>query len=151
MNYEFKKDQFSEDMAEVAKFFLSFVKSFGPSPKKLVDRPIGIFEAMHIRFRLSLVEMGISKVIRTVMVLIVGIILYFTLFRYASLFFKLIIGGGFFFYYLWIMGTHFAEEGKFKDGKIIGKPLDTLSEYFINIHNYRIDVQSSLFPPEKKK
>ncbi len=140
MNYEFKKDQFSEDMAEVAKFFLSFVKSFGPSPKKLVDRPIGIFEAMHIRFRLSLVEMGISKVIRTGVVLIVGVILYFTLFRYAAPLFKVIIGFAFLIYYIWLFAPHLAEDMKWKDGKITGKTVDGfLPKHLITVYNKHVD------------
>jgi len=140
MNYEFKKDQFSEDVADIAKFFLSFVKSFGPSEKKLVDRPIGIFEAMHIRFRLSLVEMGISKIIRTVIALVVGIIVYFTLFRYAAPLFKVIIGGAFLIYYIWLLAPNLAEDMKWKDGKITGKTVDGfLPKHLITIYNKHVD------------
>jgi hypothetical protein len=143
-NYRFDNDQFSKDLAEISKFFWEFTKSFGPSQKKIVDRPIGILEEINIRFRLGLVEMGISKIIRMVIAIIVGLIVYFVLFRHAGPFFKILIGGAFLSYYIWLMVPHLATEGKLDAGKIVGEPVDMLSGYMIKFHNNRVDGQAFL-------
>ena len=133
---------------------MKFLKSFGPSPKKIEERPIGIFEAMHIRFRLSLVEMGISQVIRLGIVIIVGIIIYVTLFRHAGTLFKIIIGLGFVVYYAWLMGPHLVEDFKLDGVKITGKPTGTVSGYLVEFHNFWFEFQEgivSIFKPAKKK
>ncbi len=144
--YHFHRDQFSEDVTYVKATFWKFVTSFGPSEKKIVDRPIGFIESSHIRFRLALVEMGISKVIRTVILLIVGILVYFIIFRHADPFFKLIIAIAFFSYYVWLFVPHLVKDGKFefKDGIISGTPEDKSSEYLIMFYNKRVEAQKSI-------
>ena len=144
--YQFHHDQFAEDLEAIKKGFFGFLKSFGPSPKKIVDRPIGIFEEINIRFRLSLVEMGISKVIRSAMLLIVGIFVYFVLFRNADVWFKFIIGFGFLSYYIWLFMPHLVTDGKFtiEKGFVVGKPIDKTSGYLIMVHNARLGAQSGI-------
>lgn len=153
-NYQFHRSQLEEDFEAIKKFSMDFLKSFGPSPKKIVDRPIGVFEAAHIRFRLSLVEMGISQVIRSVIVIIVGIIVYFTLFRYAGVLFKVIIALGFLVYYAWLMGPHLVEDFKLDGVQIKGKPTGIFSGYMVELHNFWFEFQegfTSIFKTEKKK
>lgn len=144
--YHFHRDQLHDDLTSVTESFWKFLKSFGPSQKKIVDRPIGIFEELHIRFRLSLVEMGISKVIRMVIALIVGIFLYFVVFRHADPAFKIILVFVYISYYIWLMVPHLVKDGKFefKAGKIEGTPLDTSSGYMILFHNKRVEAQDSI-------
>ena len=154
MNYGFHHEQFDADIKAVSDFFLKFIKSFGPSPKKIVDRPIGIIEASNIRFRLWLVELGISQVIRMVIVTVVGIIVFFTLFIHASAFLKVIIGLGFLVYYTWMMGPHLVEGFKLDGVQIKGKPAGTVSGYLVGLHNFWFEFQEgivSIFKPEKKK
>jgi hypothetical protein len=90
--------------------------------------------------------MGISKVIRSVMLLIVGVFVYFVLFRHADPWFKAIIGFGFLSYYIWLFMPHLVTDGKFeiKDGLVVGKPLDKASGYLIMVHNTRLKTQSTI-------
>lgn len=154
MNYGFNNKQLDDDFKAIGDFFVKFLKSFGPSPKKIVDRPIGILEASNIRFRLWLVELGISQVIRMVIVLIVGVFVFFTVFIHASTFFKIIIGFGFIIYYVWLMGPHLVEDFKLDGVQIKGKPTGIISGYLVGLHNVWFEFQdsvASLFKSEKKK
>lgn len=144
MNYQFQQDQFEQDLKDLSEFFMKFVKSFGPSPKKIVDRPIGIFEAANIRFRLMLVSWGISKIIRTVIAIIVGLIVYIVLFRNADVMFKIIIAGAFLIYYIWQLAPHLVKEFKWKDGKITGEAVDGMSGYMVSVYNKQIDYKKNI-------
>ncbi len=155
MNYGFNHQQFDADLDAVREFFVKFLKSFGPSQKKVAEKPLGYFEEKNIRFRLMLVEMGISKIIRSVIAIVVGILVYFVLFRYASPVFKGIIALGFVLYYAWLLAPHLVEDFKMKDDKIQGKPVSIISGYLTTLHNERVDLQSAFFglfkKTEKKK
>lgn len=116
INYEFNQKQFNDDFDAVKATFFGMIKSFGPSPQ-----PVGFFEEMKIRFMLGLVEMGISTIIRTVILIIVGLFLYFTFFRHSDELFKLIFAILFISYGTWLfLDTLVKQE---KDGDFIAKIL----------------------------
>jgi hypothetical protein len=73
------------------------------------------------------VEMGISKVIRSVIALIVGIILYFLVFRNADLTTQFLIIFGYLVYYVWLMMEHLVIEGK---------PIDTSAKIMVGVHTF---------------
>lgn len=154
MNNGFDHDQLQKDWEDFLGFFTGFAKSFGPKPKKVKDQEIGFFEEMYIRFRLSLVDMGISKIIRTVLVIIVGLIVFGTLFRNATMEMKLIIVIGFIMYYVWQMNDHLIVDKK---------PVDTTAKILVGVHDFGHEVIQGIkglfggifdalnpFPKEKK-
>lgn len=127
MNYGFNGEQFHSDKDDFLKFITGFLKSFGPSPKKIQGKKIGFIEEMHVRFRLSLVEMGISKIIRAVIAIIVGILVYAILFRPADLTMRLIIVLGFISFYAWLMDEHLVVDGS---------PVSTTAKLIVNTHEF---------------
>lgn len=106
MDYGFNHDQFKEDIDDFVTYVTAFGKSFGPSAKKIQGKQLGFFEESYIRFRLGLVEMGISKVIRTCIAWIVAIILFFTVFIHADITVQFLLIFGFIVYYAWLMSDH---------------------------------------------
>jgi hypothetical protein len=112
MNYGFNHEQLDTDLKAISDFFIKFIKSFGPSQKKIQDKPIGFFEELYIRFRLHIVEMGITKTIRSSIVMIVGIILLVTIFQDLDNNFKILAVFGFFLFYVWMFLPHLEEDKK---------------------------------------
>lgn len=108
----FNQSQFDQDWRYVSGFFVKFFKSFGPSQKKVKDKPVGFLHEQYIRFRLMLVEMGISRVIRNVILIVVGTILYFTIFRNVDPFLKSLTVLGFLLYYIWLFMPHLEDDKK---------------------------------------
>lgn len=142
MNYEFNQSQFDADIKAVKNFWTGFIKSFLPGPKSIQGRELGFFEEHYIRFRLHLVEMGISKVIRTVIfTLVVGFFLI-TLFPKLGSDLKIIFVIAVVVYYAWLFAPHLT-----KDGKPDGKPVDTFSGWMVQLNTFRED----LFKKEEKK
>ena len=97
---EFNHDLLKQDIDAVKEFFVKFFKSFGPSQKKVADKPLGFFEEQYIRFRLHLVDMGPVKWFKTVVVIIAGIVLYFVLFRHSDPLFMIVTGFLFIWFYV---------------------------------------------------
>ncbi len=112
MNYGFNHEQLDADLKAISDFLIKFIKSFGPSQKKIEERPIGFFEELYIRFRLHIVEMGITKTIRTSIVIAVGIILFTTLFQDLDKNLKILAIFGFFLFYIWMLLPHLEEDKK---------------------------------------
>lgn len=135
MNYGFNDQQLNEDLQAVKDFLIKFLKSFGPSQKKIEDKPLGFFEEMYIRFRLGLVEMGITKIIRGSIVLMVGLVAMVTLFPNLDSNLKLAMVFGLFLFYVWMFLPHLEEDKK--DSLFAKKTID--------LHNFVWRIQ------EKKK
>jgi hypothetical protein len=137
--FDFNHDQLREDVNDFKEYFFGFAKSFGPGKKKIGDRGISVFEEMNIRFRLNLVEMGISKIIRLSLLIIVGTFSYFILFRNADIVMKIIFGLAFLAYTIWLYLPHMSEGAKLT-GWIVegGKPVGTFSKYAIKTHNANV-------------
>jgi hypothetical protein len=131
MNYGFNHEQLKKDWADFASFFTGFGKSFGPSAKKVKGKEIGFFEEMHIRFRLNLVEMGITKIIRTVIVIIVGLIIVLPLFINSQLDMRLIIAFLFIIFYGWMMMDHLVVDKK---------PIDTTAKLIVGVHDFGLEL-----------
>ena len=127
MNYGFNRDQFHQDLQDFWKFFSGFGKSFGPTAKKAKGQEIGFFHESYIRFRLNLVEMGISKVIRVVISLIVAMILYVVLFRNSDLTMRFILVFGFVVFYAWLMMEHLVVDKK---------PVDATAKLIVSVHDF---------------
>lgn len=145
MNYEFHHDQLHKDIDDFFSFFTGFGKSFLPGEVKLQGKPLGFWEKKHISFRLMLVHMGISKVIRTALVLIVGIILFFTVFIHADMFMKLVCLLAFLLYFAWQYAPHLINDLKVKDNGIFeGKPTGITSGILMDMHNTRIGTQEGI-------
>ncbi len=133
MNYGFDHGQLQKDWHDFVGFFTGFSKSFGPKQKKVKDRPISFFEEAHIRFRLSLVEMGISKLIRTVIVIIVMLVVFLPLFIKSQIDMKFILIFFFIVFYVWMMMEHLVVDGK---------PVDNTAKLLVGIHSFWISVYS---------
>lgn len=145
MQYGFNHQQFDADVQAISNFFIKFIKSFGKSPKKIQDREVGFFEEIYIRFRLFLVEQGISWCIRSGIIIIVALFLYFTVFRHADVVIKTVIGTGFLLYYIWLFMPHIADGAKWKDGKIDGgKTKSMIDKYLVQGYNYHVDVKNNV-------
>jgi hypothetical protein len=112
MNYGFNHDQFHKDVEDFLKFFTSFGKSFFPSAKKVQGKEIGMLEQTTIRFRLYLVDLGITQVIRLGIVAIVGIVLWLVVFRNAMLDVRVITLFGFIAFVGWMMSDHLIKDGE---------------------------------------
>ena len=135
MNYGFDHDQLQKDWHDFVRFLTGFGKSFAPSTKKVKGKQIGFFEEMHIRFRLSLVEMGISKLIRTVIVLIVALAVFLPLFIKSQIDMKFILVFAFIIFYVWMMMEHLVVDGK---------PVDNTAKLLVGIHSFWGDVYSGM-------
>lgn len=144
MKYQFHHEQLHHDLDDFWGFFTGFGKSFVPGEVKLQGKPLGFWEKKYIGFRLTLVEMGISKVIRVALILIVGLILFFTIFIHADALIKFVCLVGFLLYVAWQYAPHLVDDLKVKDNGIFeGKPTSTVSGLLINMHNTRITTQES--------
>ena len=131
MNQSFNHNQFHEDMNDLLKFLKGFGKSFGPSAKKVKGTEIGIFEELYIRFRLSLVEMGISKIIRTVIAIIVGVFIFLPLFLKSQMDMKVIFLFLFIVFYAWLMMDHLVVDEK---------PVDTTAKIIVGVHEFGVSL-----------
>ena len=136
MNYGFNHEQLDADINAVKEFFIKFVKSFGKTPKKVNDKELGFFEEQYIRFRLHLVDMGISKVIRNIIVIIIGIILFFTVFIHSDILFKVLTVLTIIWIYAWF---HMDD---------LKKETTLLSGIVMSIHEF---INSLFKKPEQKK
>lgn len=110
MNYDLDTELLKSDLRAIGDFFTNFAKSFGPSPRK-----ISFLEETKIRFMLTLVEMGPVKIFKTVVVIIGGIVLYFTMFRHSDSLFMMVTVVLFIMFYAWVWKPELAKEAK--DGK----------------------------------
>lgn len=152
MNYGFNREQFHKDLDDFVKFFTGFGKSFMPSAKKVKGNEIGFFEEQYIRFRLNLVDMGISHIIRSCIVIIVGLILWATVFRKAMLDVRLILIFGFVVFYAWFMMPHLT-----KDDKPVSNFASVLVEtqkFWVKLFNGILEFFAGVFEPflpEQKK
>lgn len=90
MRPTFNHELFQQDVDATKQFFIDFAKSFGPSTKKVMGREIGFFEEMKIRFMFNLIDIGPVKLFRATVVIIFMLIMYFTAFQNANVFFKII-------------------------------------------------------------
>lgn len=155
MNYGFNRNQFHKDVEDFTKFFTGFSKSYGPSAKKVSGKEIGFFEEMHIRFRLWLVDLGISQVIRLCILIIVGLILWVTIFRHAMLDVRILTIFGFLIFYGWLMDDHLMNKGKPVGtvANIIVETRDFGFKLFAGIKEFFMDIFYVFFPkpaPKKK-
>lgn len=152
MNKGFNRDQLHQDAKDFVVFSKGFSKSFGSTPKKIQGEKIGFFEEVYVRFRLSLVEMGISKVIRLVIAIAVAVLLYFILFRNSDTSMRWIVALGFIVFYAWLMMDHLVVDGK---------PVDMVAKGIVGVHGFWngvlseiqavvIDIFGSLNPFAKK-
>ncbi len=112
---ELNHDLIKQDIQSVRDFFVKFAKSFGPSQKKVGDKPVGFFEEMYIRFRFWLVDIGPVGWFKTSVVIIGGIVLYFMLFRHSDPLFMIVTAFLFLWFYVWVWGEELEKEKK--DGK----------------------------------
>lgn len=142
MNPRFNQSQFDADIQAVKDFFTAFIKSFLPGPKSIQGRELGFFEIQYIKFRLHLVEMGISKVIRMCIFTIVVLFFFVTLFFKLGTELKVVFGILVIGYYAWLFAPHLTT-----DGKPDGKPVDTFSGWMVELNKFR----EGLFKPEEKK
>lgn len=131
MNYGFNHEQLKKDWSDFVGFFTGFGKSFGPSAKKVQGKEIGFFQEMYIRFRLNLVEMGISKIIRMVIVLSVGLIIFLPLFINSQLDMRFILAFLFIIFYAWMMMDHLV---------VNDKPIDTTAKLVVGIHKFGLEL-----------
>lgn len=109
---ELDHDLIKQDIEAVRGFFVKFAKSFGPSPKKVGDKPVGFFEEMYIRFRFWLVNIGPVGWFKTVVVILGGAILYFVLFRHSDPLFMIVTVFLFLWFYVWVWGEELEKEKK---------------------------------------
>ena len=142
MNNQFNQSQFDADVKAVKDFWVGFIKSFLPGPKSIQGKPVGFFEEIYIRFRLYLVDMGISKVIRSVIFTIIVGFLFVTLFFKLGSDLKIIFVLGIIIYYAWLFAPHFTEDGK-PEGKIV----DTFSGWMLELNKFR----EGLFEKKEEK
>lgn len=126
MHYGFNHDQLQKDWEELTQFLTGFGKSFGPSAKKVQGKEIGFFEEVHIRFRLSLVEMGISKLIRSGIAIIVALVLV-PFFIKSQIDMKVVLVAGFLIFYAWLMKEHLV---------VNDKPVDRVAELLVGFHGF---------------
>lgn len=131
MNYGFNHEQLKKDWSDFVGFFTGFGKSFGPSAKKVQGKEIGFFQEMYIRFRLNLVEMGISKIIRTVIVIVVGLVIGLPLFINSQLDMRFIVVFLFIVFYAWMMMDHLV---------VNDKPIDTTAKLVVGIHKFGLEL-----------
>ena len=153
MDYEFNHDQLRQDLDDFVEFFTAFGKSFGPSAKKIQGKKLGFFEEMYIRFRLGMVEMGISRVIRTCIAFVVAIILFFTVFIHADLTTQLILILGYITYYAWLMSEHLVDADKSPVGfsaKVILGVQEFINGLWDGISTLFTDIFTELNPFGKK-
>lgn len=136
MKFDFDHKQFDDDVESVKKLFVGFLKSLGPKQKKMGEVPVGTLEEQHIRFRLSLVEMGISKIIRICLVILFGILLYALVFRNSDGFFKIITVLIFISFLAWMLLDHLKESAK--DGSRVAGAL-------VSFHGHRESIQETTF------
>lgn len=116
---EFNHNLLKQDINAVKEFFVKFFKSFGPSQKKVADKPIGFFEEQYIRFRFRLVDMGPVKWFKTVVVFIGAVVIYLIVFRHGDALFRLVAILMFVLFYVWVWGEGLDSEGKDKYAKKI--------------------------------
>lgn len=135
MNYGFNHEQLKKDWSDFLNFFTGFGKSFAPSAKKIQGKEIGFFEESYIRFRLNLVEMGISKIIRSVIVIMVGLVIGLPLFINSQLDMRLIIVFLFIIFYGWMMMDHLV---------VNDKPVDTTAKLVVGIHKFGLELFSGI-------
>lgn len=135
MNYGFNRKQLDRDLEDFFKFFTGFSKSYGPSAKKVSGKEIGFFEEMNIRFRLWLVDLGISQVIRLCIAIVVGIILWVTILRNAMIDVKVLTVFGFLIFYGWLMDDHLIDKGK---------PVDTTAKIIVGTRDFGYDLFSGI-------
>ncbi len=131
MNYGFNRDQLQQDLKDFREFMTGFGKSFLPSAKKAQGKQLGFFEEMYIRFRIELVNMGISKIIRLVIALVVAVILWITVFRNAMTDVRMLLIFGFIVFYGWLMNEHLIDKGK---------PVDTTAQIIVGVHEFGVGV-----------
>lgn len=139
--FEFDHDQLQKDLEDFKGFFFGFLKSFGPGKKKIGERSISVSEEMNVRFRLAIVDMGISKVIRLSILIVVGTLSYFLLFRNADLMMKVVFGLAFLAYAIWLYLPHLSPGAKLA-GWVVegGKPEGMFAKYAIRTHNANVSV-----------
>lgn len=155
MNYGFNRNQLDRDLEDFLKFFTGFSKSYGPSAKKVSGKEIGFFEEMYIRFRLWLVELGISQLIRLGIVIVVGLILWVTIFRNAMLDVRILTLFGFIVFTGWMMDAHLSDKGEpiHMTARVVLETRDFGFKLFEGIKQLVTDIFYTLFPnlAEKKK
>lgn len=135
MHYEFNHGQLREDLDDLKRYLSGLFKSIGPSQKKIEEQPIGLFKEQHVRFRLRLVEMGISQVIRLSIFILVGIFLYFSIFRFADTTIRIIIAFGYLLFYASFLKEHLAKDGK---------PVSTLAGHLLSLDAKRVSTAESV-------
>lgn len=155
MNYGFNRNQLQKDVDDFINFFTGFTKSYGWSAKKVSGKEIGFLENMHIRFRLWLVDLGISQIIRLCMVILVGIILWVTIFRNAMLDVRILTLFGFIVFTGWLMNDHLLDKGKpiGTTAHVILETRDFGFKLFAGITELFTDIFYTFFPkpaPKKK-
>lgn len=143
MQVQIDHDLLSADIAAVRDFFTRFLRSFGPSQKKIGDKPIGFFHEQYIRFRFMLVDMGPVKWFKSIIAIIGGLILYFTLFRHSDPLFAFVTIILFIFFYVWVWGEELGKEDK--DGK-----LGFIEGWFLSIQKNIMGVFKKEEAPKKK-
>lgn len=142
MKPEINHELLKSDIQAVVDFVIRFLKSFGPSPKKVNDKPLGFFEEQYIRFRFRLVDMGPVKWFKTVVVIIGGIVLYFVLFRHSSPVMMIVTVIIFAVFYGWVWGEELAKE--LKDDKA------GFDRHFGSVHKSVTGMFKKLEEPKKK-
>ena len=113
MDFGFDHKTLREDLTMAKNAVFGFLKSFGPAP-----RQAGFAEDQKMRFMLSLVEMGPLKIIKTIMLVIVGLFLLLVIFIHADAFFKVVSVAAFIIFYGWLFSGEIAETVKKAGDKI---------------------------------
>ena len=135
MNRQFNHGQLSQDFQDFTKFISGFLKSFGPSQKKMGEVPFSPLQIVKTWIILGVVEGGISKAIRTGIFLVVGIILLATVFFRVDATLKIVIALGYLFFYAWLFMDHLQKDGK---------PVSFLAGHLITLHEKRLETQDAV-------
>ncbi len=128
----FDHEQFTQDMKDLKTFFAGFFKSMGFASKKAEvggGPTLGFWEERYIRFRLNLVEMGISKVIRTVILILVTVVIFIPLFLDSDTVMKIIIAFIFLSFYTWLFMDHLVVDKK---------PVGAIAALLVKIQDTRV-------------
>lgn len=135
MQSGFNSEQLHKDLEDIKNFISGFFKSFGPTPKKIGETRLGFIEEQKVRFHLNLVEMGISKIIRISILIIVGLAIVLPILLLTAGILQVIVIFIFLSFGIWLMMDHLV---------VNKKPVSTVAGYLVKIHDTRIAGQKAL-------
>lgn len=112
MSNGFNRSQLDADVEAVFGFIKKFIASFLKKPKKIGSVEIGWAEEQKTRFMLNLVEMGISKIIRTIIISLVALFIFLPLFLKSQWDMRGVLFVIFLFFFVWMMQDHLLVDKK---------------------------------------